>query len=235
MDPLKERLKKQSGGLVLDVATGRGESALYLAGAFASFTKIIGVDMSKENLEIARKSIDGKNIELFRMKAEALAFDDNLFDSVAIFNSLHHLEFVQKTLQEMKRVLKPGGLFLVLEMIRDDLNEKQKTYMEWHHWRAALDRINGISHNETFSRQGILSLASSIGLSKWTYFEYNDDSEIDNKGIIDNLTETIDQSIAKIDGKPELKHFVDEGIRIKRSLNAIGFAWATQFIVLGKK
>lgn len=58
--------------------------------------------------------IDTSKMKLITGYAENIPFDENEFDVVCSFNSLDHVEDINKTLDEIKRVLKPNGLFLLI-------------------------------------------------------------------------------------------------------------------------
>lgn len=105
----------QEGLSVLDIGCGRGElvSMCALAGC-----QVWGVDYSEDALEIASRyfqtelsaeSLD--RIRLHRMNAQMLAFPDNSFDRVFLTDVVEHLYPAEliTTLQEVKRVIKPGG------------------------------------------------------------------------------------------------------------------------------
>jgi ubiquinone/menaquinone biosynthesis C-methylase UbiE len=73
------------------------------------------------------------------MDAERLCFEDDSFDTVAISASLRHLSHIQRVLDEMVRVLKPGGHFIAAEMHRDGQTEAELTSVYLHQWVAQVD------------------------------------------------------------------------------------------------
>jgi len=105
---------------ILDVATGTADFAL--AAMRLKPTKIVGVDISKEMLAVGRKKIEKKGltkqIELFSGDSENLGFDDNTFDAVTVAYGVRNFENLQLGLDEIGRVLKPGGKLVVLEFSR---------------------------------------------------------------------------------------------------------------------
>ncbi|UOB16785.1 bifunctional demethylmenaquinone methyltransferase/2-methoxy-6-polyprenyl-1,4-benzoquinol methylase UbiE [Abyssalbus ytuae] len=102
---------------VLDIATGTGDLAISLAKTAAK--KIIGLDISPGMLEVGRKKIQEKNlagkIEMVLGDSEALPFTDNSFDAITVAFGVRNFEDLEKGLAEILRVLKPGGIFVVLE------------------------------------------------------------------------------------------------------------------------
>ncbi|MEP6261599.1 MAG: bifunctional demethylmenaquinone methyltransferase/2-methoxy-6-polyprenyl-1,4-benzoquinol methylase UbiE [Gillisia sp.] len=102
---------------VLDIATGTGDLAISLAETNAK--KIIGLDISEGMLSVGRKKIAAKNlserIQMVQADSEALPFEDNSFDAITVAFGVRNFEHLEKGLAEIYRVLKPGGLFVVLE------------------------------------------------------------------------------------------------------------------------
>ena len=102
---------------VLDVATGTGDLAINLAETGAD--KIIGLDISAGMLSVGKKKIKEKNldqtIEMVQADSENLPFEDNHFDAITVAFGIRNFETLEKGLAEILRVLKPGGLFVILE------------------------------------------------------------------------------------------------------------------------
>lgn len=112
-----ERLRVVPGQVVLDLGCGPGDGAAMLASAGAI---AIGLDYSQGMLETARKEprLAGK---LSRGDAGRLPFKDASFDKLVCTNSFHHYPDHFKALCEMRRVLKPGGLMVLVDPRRDHL------------------------------------------------------------------------------------------------------------------
>ena len=102
---------------VLDVATGTGDLAINLAETGAN--KIIGLDISAGMLSVGKKKIKEENldqtIEMVQADSENLPFEDNHFDAITVAFGIRNFETLEKGLAEILRVLKPGGLFVILE------------------------------------------------------------------------------------------------------------------------
>jgi ubiquinone/menaquinone biosynthesis C-methylase UbiE len=94
---------------VLDVGCGTGYLLLQLSSRIKK-GKIVGVDISPEMLKEAQKKVkDGKNIKLYQSDVEELPFPDKTFDYVLSAEAFHHFPDPEKTLGEMRRVLKDNG------------------------------------------------------------------------------------------------------------------------------
>ncbi len=104
------------GEHVLDVATGTGDAAIEF-GHRTRAARIVGLDPSTGMLEVARTKIADKRIELIEGNALALPFPDHSFDVVTIAFGLRNLPDYQRGMNEMARVLRPGGRLVVLEFL----------------------------------------------------------------------------------------------------------------------
>jgi ubiquinone/menaquinone biosynthesis C-methylase UbiE len=101
---LLDALGIRSGWKVLDVACGPG----FVSGlAAARGAEVTGVDFSPNMLAQARRRHPSLNFQ--QADAEALPFDDGMFDAVAINFGVHHFPFPAKALSEGQRVLRTGG------------------------------------------------------------------------------------------------------------------------------
>ncbi len=102
---------------ILDIATGTGDLAILMAKTSAE--KIVGLDLSEGMLEIGKTKISTKNlsskIEMIVGDSENLPFEDNSFDAITVAFGIRNFETLEKGLAEIKRVLKPQGILVVLE------------------------------------------------------------------------------------------------------------------------
>ncbi len=102
---------------VLDIATGTGDLAINLCKTTAE--KIIGLDISSGMLEIGKAKIKKlhleNKIELVLADSEKIPFENNSFDAITVAFGVRNFEDLEKGLSEIYRVLKPGGVFVVLE------------------------------------------------------------------------------------------------------------------------
>lgn len=110
--------QKDNPTYILDVATGTGDMAI-MAAKILQPEKIAGIDISEGMLEIGRKKIEkeglGTKIALFRGDGETINFANETFDGVMVAFGVRNFENLEKGLQEILRVLKPGAQLVVLE------------------------------------------------------------------------------------------------------------------------
>jgi SAM-dependent methyltransferase len=218
---------------ILDVATGSGGFIHFLIEGLKEYSEITGVDNNERAAAgFAEAFKDNPKIHFRKMDAAALEFADESFDLVCISNSLHHLD-PQPVLQEMLRVLRPGGTLLISEMVRDNQTETQMTHVLLHHWWAEVDRLNGILHRETCTRQELLDLASPLGLMEvWVHdFSELEENPHDPR-ILEELEPVFERYIQRAEGNPGLQA---RGLELKQRMEQVGFHSATTVVIKGRK
>lgn len=102
---------------VLDIATGTGDLIMQMAPTGAK--RLVGLDLSEGMLKVGRKKISDKGldskIEMIQGDSENLPFEENSFEAITVAFGVRNFENLEKGLSEIYRVLKPGGIFVVLE------------------------------------------------------------------------------------------------------------------------
>lgn len=110
-------LKAYKPNIILDLATGTGDLAILLTQLHPK--KIFAADYADKMLQMAQQKILQKKlnhiVEVRKEDGEQLSFEDNFFDAITISFGIRNFENYQKGLQEMYRVLKPGGVLVILE------------------------------------------------------------------------------------------------------------------------
>jgi len=110
-------LKQYQPKVIMDMATGTGDFAI--EALKLNPERIVGVDLSNGMLEVGRKKMKKKAvdhiIEMVQGDSENLSFDDNTFDAYTVGFGVRNFQNLDAGLTEMLRVLKPGGVGLILE------------------------------------------------------------------------------------------------------------------------
>ncbi len=120
--PIMDAITPQSNPLVLDVATGTGRVPLALARHEGFNGQIIGVDLSRKMLHHATENIFPYECATFIWcPAETLPFPDNTFDVVTCLEALEFMTNPVAVVQEMVRVLRPGGVLLTSQRVNTKL------------------------------------------------------------------------------------------------------------------
>jgi tellurite methyltransferase len=103
-----------AGGFVLDLGCGVGRHVVYLGGR--GF-RVAGVDISPSGIRLTREACVDRQISFEGQVSDmtALPWPDSIFDAALSISTIHHhqREGIVRTLEQVKRVLKPGGLLLV--------------------------------------------------------------------------------------------------------------------------
>lgn len=109
-------------GTIVDVGCGPGYLIAVIARSIPQ-AHIVGVDISEEMLSTASKNLSslgfGEKVEFRKGESQSLPFENASVDNIVSTLSLHHWSDPKKAFQEIHRVLKPGGQFLLLDMRRD--------------------------------------------------------------------------------------------------------------------
>jgi len=109
------------GKKVLEVGCGLGTDAVQFARAGADYT---GVDLTPRSIELVQKRFQQQNLSgSFQVgDGENLPFPDNHFDLVYSHGVLHHTPDTQKAINEVHRVIKPGGKAFIMLYHRNSYN-----------------------------------------------------------------------------------------------------------------
>ena len=116
--------------IILDIATGTGDLAILMAQTNAE--KIIGLDISAGMLEVGKKKVEEKKlsntIDLVLGDSESIPFEDNYFDAITVGFGVRNFENLEKGFGEILRVLKPNGVFVILETSVPDKTPYKQGY-----------------------------------------------------------------------------------------------------------
>ncbi|MBR8741396.1 bifunctional 2-polyprenyl-6-hydroxyphenol methylase/3-demethylubiquinol 3-O-methyltransferase UbiG [Nocardiopsis sp. MG754419] len=100
------------GDRLLDVGCGDGTYTVALAEGYA---RVDAVDVEPGRLDAFAARVAGTDledrVEVHKMSADTLAFEDGAFDRVTAFEVLEHLDHLEESVAEIHRVLAPGGAF----------------------------------------------------------------------------------------------------------------------------
>ncbi len=123
-------IKDKNPKSILDIATGTGDLAIL--SSKANPERIVGIDISQNMLNVGIEKVKKKGLEklitLQQEDSEDLSFEDNTFDLAMVAFGVRNFENLEKGLSEIKRVLKPGGTFIVLEFSKPQAFPMKQLY-----------------------------------------------------------------------------------------------------------
>ncbi len=124
-------LKPYRPEYILDIATGTGDFAI-LAKKILQPRRIIGIDISEGMMAVGRDKVKQKGLERVitfeRQDSSALFFPDQSFDAVTAAFGIRNFENIDKSFGEVLRVLKPGGVFLFIELTTPEATPMKELY-----------------------------------------------------------------------------------------------------------
>ena len=175
---------------VLDVGCGIGGASRHLAQGFGEGTSVTGITLSPKQVARAEELAEQqgvRNAEFRVMNALAMDFPDNSFDLVWACESGEHMPDKKKYVEEMVRVLKPGGTLVIATWCQRDerdepfsareLTNLNYLYKEWAHpYFISIDayaelvggtgKMGGIDTDD-WTRQTIASWRHSVWAGVW--------------------------------------------------------------------
>jgi ubiquinone/menaquinone biosynthesis C-methylase UbiE len=134
LEPFRSLARRLQGiipaGDVLEVAPGPG--FLSIEFARTGDYKVTGLDVSKTFVELARKKAaqERVQVEFLEGNASAMPFADNSFDLLVCRAAFKNFSEPKKALEEMYRVLRPGGAALIIDLSRDTPMKAIKKYVD---------------------------------------------------------------------------------------------------------
>jgi demethylmenaquinone methyltransferase/2-methoxy-6-polyprenyl-1,4-benzoquinol methylase len=127
--------------LILDIATGTADFAI--AATSIKGAKVIGIDISEGMLEVGRRKVEKKRltntIQLLKADSENLPFENDKFDAAIVGFGVRNFETLKTGLSEIKRVLKPGAVFYILEFSKPVKSPYKQIY--WFYFTKILPLI----------------------------------------------------------------------------------------------
>jgi ubiquinone/menaquinone biosynthesis C-methylase UbiE len=218
------------GGRVLDVGTGRGSFTRTLIDELRSYAEIVGLDVSDADATVFADAFGAmRSVEFLQADAAAMPFADESFDTVAIAGSLHHTADPGQVLMEMRRVLSPGGAFIVGEQFRDRLTRPETTHRLFHEWS---EQIMAVASRRTYRRAEIIDLVNGIELEGVQQIVVRDDSDPMDSGKIARWDGLIGDFLHQVRGGADL---VTRGLTIRAHLREDGILVGPALFTLGMK
>jgi len=144
-----------SDAQVLDVGCGSGWATRLMAEKISN-GRVVGIDIADEMIKLAGEtSRSFSNVDFYVASAEKLPFGDEEFSHAFSMESLYYYADIAGALREIKRVLKPGGLFVtVVDLYQENLPS--------HQWVAQLkvpvQLLSTADYRSLFERAGFVNV-----------------------------------------------------------------------------
>jgi demethylmenaquinone methyltransferase/2-methoxy-6-polyprenyl-1,4-benzoquinol methylase len=107
-----------SPDVIMDIATGTGDLVIKMAHKTKA-SRLVGLDISTGMLEIGKLKVEDEQlkdrVEMVVGDSENLQFDNDTFDAITVSYGVRNFEDLERGLAEILRVLKPGGILVILE------------------------------------------------------------------------------------------------------------------------
>src|ERR1700742_1481437 len=157
LDAVVELVPEDGAARWAELACGPGLIARAMAPRVGS---VLGLDLTPAMVEKARAEATAAGVENVSFEigdATALDFPDDSFDGAITRFSLHHIPAPVRVLEEMRRVVRPGGLVVVSDFVTDDDGEAAA-------WQEQIERLRDPSHWALLTPSRIAALGERVGL-----------------------------------------------------------------------
>jgi demethylmenaquinone methyltransferase/2-methoxy-6-polyprenyl-1,4-benzoquinol methylase len=164
-----DRAEVGLGDSVLDVCCGTGDLSFALAGRVAPEGHVVGCDFSEPMLDLARdKAVDrGAPVRFEWADALQLPYDGARFDAVTVGFGVRNLSDLDRGLAEMRRVLRPGGRLVILEITQPTRPPLSTFYSLWFDRIVpVLGRLAGDSAAYSYLPESVRSFPSPRSLAE---------------------------------------------------------------------
>lgn len=165
-----DRAALAPGDSALDVCCGTGDLALELAGRVTPGGHVVGCDFSEPMLDLAREKAALRDAAAVRFEwadALRLPYDEGRFDAVTVGFGIRNLSDLDAGLREMRRVLRPGGRLVILEITQPARPPLSSFYSLWFDRVVPiLGRLAGDSEAYSYLPESVRSFPRPDGLAE---------------------------------------------------------------------
>jgi SAM-dependent methyltransferase len=151
---IAEALELPSTGRLLDVGTGSGLQLKVIHGIRPEL-ELYGIDISEAAIRVARRNLEGLDVDLRAESIESTSHEDGFFDIVASNTSMSYWKNPVQCFNEIFRILKPGGVARLFEPQKEvDVDEVGRIIESNLADKSRLRRFVAVSMNKFALRRG---------------------------------------------------------------------------------
>jgi demethylmenaquinone methyltransferase / 2-methoxy-6-polyprenyl-1,4-benzoquinol methylase len=158
------------GDAALDICCGTGDLTIELASRVAPDGRVVGCDFSEPMLDLAREKASRDQVRNARFEwADALdlPYDDERFDAVTVGFGVRNLSDLDRGLSEMRRVLRPRGRLVILEITRPTRPPLSSFFSLWFDRIVPLlGRLAGDPEAYSYLPESVRNFPSPSGLAE---------------------------------------------------------------------
>ena len=155
----------QSHDIILDIGCGGGRTVSKLA-AIATQGRVVGVDYSETSVEKSSKTnvkwIDTGRVEIRQGAVSQLPFPDNIFDLITAIETHFWWPDLPNDLREVFRVIKPGGMLLLIAEVYKGANTPTARLLEQQSARIGLQLLTVEEHRALLANAGFSDIQINL-------------------------------------------------------------------------
>ncbi|MDI9395751.1 MAG: methyltransferase domain-containing protein [Euryarchaeota archaeon] len=240
---LIEMMGIKKGDFVLDVGCGTGWQALNVAGIIGPEGKLTGIDPSSYRIELARKKFDGNssgNVHFLVGQAEDLRdVPDKSINFAYFCSSFHWVDDKKTALNEIYRVLRPGGIVGMTTLDRNSPNTT-KTFLDpiltkyglerRYDWHRGMKKVTSPELHDLLSGAGFTSISIEPRAIPWKYnspeeFLQHLEEKDSHEGVLKDIPEEI---------REKVRQEITEEFKKVQTMEEAGFGNITLFAIATK-
>lgn len=173
----RELKKLKKGSKILDIGCAEGATIRFLADMFGDKFKYTGVDLSKERISVA-KNKKTLNTEFIVSTGEKMKLQSSSYDCILCSQVLEHVEDEDSLLSEIKRLLKPNGIF--------QIDTVYKKTWAWYFYKAPIGWAIDPTHlREYTDMSSVREIIERNGLAIDTMYTRKDTRNLRKIGLFD--------------------------------------------------
>ncbi|MEZ4769170.1 MAG: methyltransferase domain-containing protein [Caldilineales bacterium] len=217
---LVEIAQPQPNWRVLDVATGTGHTAFAFGPYVAS---VVAIDLTPEMLVRAQRLAEDAGVSNVRFKLGDIhelpfddeTFDDDVYDLVTCRRAAHHFSDIQEAIDEMVRMLKPGGMLLIDDrsVPEDEFVDSVMNRLDWLHDDSHVRQYRPGEWQEMLEAAGCAVLVSEQYVKHRPLSSLTDHVSPENVGQIHGILRSLSPAqrqklaLVEIDGEQYSNHW----------------------------